>query len=129
MSRDLPKSFRREFRTSIVNRLCFYTKPQKVKNLGKSKIVVLKITRAKAKNVGFNMQRIAYAIYQTKGNIKSYMWRYHQHIAHNYHIYHLSGKIKHELRVTSYEFKSTSYEFKSTSYEFKSTSYKFKSTS
>ena len=31
------------------------------------------------------------------------------------------GKLKHELRVTSYEFKSTSHEFKSTSYEFKST--------
>ena len=46
------------------------------------------------------------------------------------------GKVKHELRVTSYKFKSTScefnftsYEFKFTSYEFKSTSYNFKSTS
>ena len=41
----------------------------------------------------------------------------------------IRGKVKHELRVTSYKFKSTSYEFKSTSYEFKSMSYEFKSTS
>ena len=40
-----------------------------------------------------------------------------------------SGKVKHELRVTSYEFKSTRYDFKFTSYEFKSMSYEFKSTS
>ena len=32
------------------------------------------------------------------------------------------GKVKYELRVTSYKFKSASYEFKSTSYEFKFTS-------
>ena len=39
------------------------------------------------------------------------------------------GKVKHELRVTSYKFKSTSYEFKSTSYEFKGMGYEFRSTS
>ena len=32
------------------------------------------------------------------------------------------GKVKHELRATSYEFKFTNYEFKFTSYEFKFTS-------
>ena len=43
--------------------------------------------------------------------------------------HHSCGKVKHELRVTSYEFKSTCYEFKSTSYKFRYTSYEFKSTS
>ena len=39
------------------------------------------------------------------------------------------GKVKHELRVTSYQFRYVSYEFKLTSYKFKSTSYEFKTTS
>ena len=39
------------------------------------------------------------------------------------------GKVKHELRITSYKFRYASYGFRFTSYEFKSTSYEVKSTS
>ena len=56
-----------------------------VKNFGLLKIVGLAITKANTKKCGFCVQRIAFVINQIKGNIKNYMWQYHQHIVQKYH--------------------------------------------
>ena len=43
------------------------------------------ITTANTKLCSCWVQRIAFFINQVKGNIKNYMWQYHQHIVQKYH--------------------------------------------
>ena len=65
--------------------------------------------------LSFNFTLIFRLVIEIPPSIASYLAIYNLQ-KNEFKSYFFSGKVKHELRVTSCEFKSTSYEFKSTSY-------------